>query len=1143
MAPRRDSLHRYSSAAELLIADAELESLRIDDAASAVRWSLRRTEPYELSQGIAAAVNRIAARFPDRIALEDAHSCLTYRELVDRFKSLALRLLAEGVGSGDVVAVGGERSAETVIGFLATQHLAAVYLPIPNDWPIQRTQRALADCRVTVLLFDARSSVCDELVKSYTCLRVLAGSAHSAPGRPDTREECGTPDVAAYIIYTSGSTGTPKGAVVERRGMMNHIACKVQDLQLCSNDVVAQTAPVGFDISVWQMLAPLSVGARVRILDDMTATTAEALLEALARSRITVLELVPAVLQQLANECLRCGGGADLSTLRWMLVTGEALPPSLARWWWVRHETIPLMNAYGPTECSDDVTHHVVVSSDANGASVPIGKPVGNTILYVLSPGQSGWRACRCGELGELFVGGVGVGRGYIGDAKRTRQAFFRDSLSSDGRVYRTGDLVRLRTDGVLEYCGRADRQAKIRGIRIELEEIEAVLGEHPAVTASAVRVARVPGQQLVSRDLVEEGGGRAERSALVAYVCLSAPVGRHELRDFLRRRLPAKVVPECYVVLPVMPRTSNGKTDYVALPRAESVRPELNTDYEPPVTDLERSIAGAWTKFLGIDRVGRHDAFLDIGGDSLVAMQVVSQLRRHSTYEVSFTDVLTAQTVAQLAATLEQRGAVGVPEQAVNEHLPDGKAQAGERLPLSAYQAGVYFQWRLAPENPYYTYQGMLRLVGELDVGRLRRTWNTALAENPQLLGQFGEQDGTPFQEPGVWSCLLEQPVQLQGQSLEAREKAFRTWASAEARKPIDLNASAAMRATLVRLTSDDHRILVTMHEILLDGWGATVFFARVAELYGSADSSPGAGGCDVRRYLAWESAHLREARIAAAAGYWRTELSGALPQLTLPYDRPRPRIPSYRGELVQHILSEREINALDAACNRQGATRFMVLLAAFGMVLTYYGNSEEVTIGAPIANRGTPEQAGVVAFLLNMIPLRLFPRLDRTCRSYLDEVRKKVLRGFAVSDYPFSWMLRELTHLSRSINTTPVFQVMLNVLNYPQHRSAGSSLTFEFVELESGFTKYECSLYAQPHGAHSLLLQLAFQTDLFSPSTASRMLESIAFALCTLGESPDDLLGKADLLSCDDLTVLASASQLRTEVYRDGASESSPH
>lgn len=1114
---------------ERLLADEELEPLVVGDAQNAVRWALQRRESYDLDRGIAAHVLDRAHLIPDKVAVEDGRRCLTYRQLAMEFLALARCLQQNnGVRFGHVVGIAGERSAHVIAGMLALQYLGAVYLALPDDWPPERTRGVLAECRVGVVLCNRCTPELNEAAASLGCVLITADFQVSDAGVDrSVAAEQGGPETPAYIIYTSGSTGVPKGAVVERRGMMNHLACKVQDLQLSHSDVVAQTAPLAFDISVWQMLAPLMVGATVRILDDATSGTACSLLGAVARDGITVIELVPTVLRQLLDECRQAGNASGLSGLRWMLATGEVLPPEVAKSWRGCQQGIPLLNAYGPTECSDDVTHHVVTVQDENSTCVPIGAPVANTVLYVLSPDpsapSSSWLASAPGEVGELFVGGIGVGRGYIGNTDRTRQVFFRDTLSGVGRLYRTGDLVQLRSDGVLEYRGRIDRQVKIRGIRIELEEIEATLRRHPAVAACAVLLSKARGQRLVARDSIEHNEQGSARQLLVAYVCLKEPIQSRALRAFLSTQIPERVVPERYVVLSALPLTQNGKTDYAALPRADSVRPEVATRYEPPVTDMERLITSVWADALQIERVGRHDRFLELGGDSLLAMQMVVQLRGKTGCMLSFTELLTAETPERLAEIM-LRGASRAGAHVSDSDIGAGIARSSHSTPwpLSVYQEGIYFQWRLAPENPYYTYQGALRLLGPVDLDRLNQAWNAVLGENLQLCAGFVEEGGKPWMRPGMCRCTLDEPRDMRDIAIEDRETAFRAWAFAQAQIPFDLSSQPAFRPTLVRFSSDEYRLLVTMHEILLDGWGAIMLISRFAELYGTPGSSRPSGPGDFRRYLDWESANLRSERIAEAARYWSSELSGTQSVLTLPIDRPRARIPSYRGALVQHVLRERELQALEVTCSRAGATRFMVLLAAFGMALAYYGNCEEVTVGVPISNRDSPAQASVVAFLLNMLPLRLVPRLHTSCSSYLTHVRDKVLRAFSVSDYPFSWMLREQNQLSRAVNQTPVFQVMLNVLNYPQPPLSAAGVAFEFIELESGFTKYDCSLYAQPHGDGSLLLQLAYQTDLFDETTAARLLESVGRAICALGEQPDAHVGEADLLPGADLALL---------------------
>jgi D-alanine--poly(phosphoribitol) ligase subunit 1 len=464
----------------------------------AARHGMLREQEVDLADPVITRVERIAAA-GDRPAVTDEYRSLTYAELADEARRLATLLEREGAGPGTVVGVGGGRCAAVIAAFLAIELVGALYVPADETWPAGRVRDVLGQAGASLLVpVDDGGPALLEGAAEAGCRVVGAGQAADLP--PWTGEpRLDALDQPRYVLFTSGSTGRPKGAVVEHQGMLNHLCAKIVDLGLTGADVLAFTAPLGFDISIWQMLCPLLVGGRVDVVGDGTAHDPAAFARAAGDQGITIVELVPTMVRHLLDD-LPAG---SLPALRWMIATGEELPAELSRRWLEAMPHARLLNAYGPTECSDDVTHHTVTAGDLDLLRLPIGTPIVNARLYVLREEEDGtWSACDVEETGELFVGGVVVGRGYLGDDERTREAFYRDPFgaSPTGRLYRTGDAVRLLPAGaggedrpVLQYLGRVDRQVKIAGVRMELGEIEAVLQRHPAVRAAAVVVHEYP--------------------------------------------------------------------------------------------------------------------------------------------------------------------------------------------------------------------------------------------------------------------------------------------------------------------------------------------------------------------------------------------------------------------------------------------------------------------------------------------------------------------------------------------------------------------------------------------------------------------------------------------------------------------------
>lgn len=605
-----------------------------------VLTEFNRTEmPFPLERTFADLWEAQVLRTPDRTAAVGEERALTYRELDGRANALAHRLQALGIGPDGLVGICLERSLDALVSLLAVTKAGGAWVPLDPTYPRDRLARILTDSRAPVVI--SRRLLLDFLPNLDAHVIDLdtdgGGSDSAAPVRA-TR-----PQHLAYVMYTSGSTGAPKGAMVEHRGMLNHLLAKVQDLGLTDADTVAQTASLAFDISVWQCFAALLVGGRVHVVPDGVSQDPRRLLAAVDADGISVLEVVPSMLRAM-NETLADAGARRpaFAVLRWLIATGEELAPSLCHQWLSMYPAIPLLNAYGPTECSDDVTHHVITSPPAAGLlRVPIGRPIANTRLYVLDQ----WlQPVPLGASGELCVGGIGVGRGYLHDPRRTAEVFVPDPYSPTpgSRLYRTGDRARFLPDGTIEFLGRLDHQIKIRGYRVEPGEIAAVLARHPTVRDCVV-MARPD-----SRDQLR----------LVAYVIPVA--GRHvvpaELRDFLRTALPEAMIPTAVVAIDAFPLTTNGKVDQRALPEPERERGDASARFVPPRSEAERRLAEIWEELFDVRPIGVTESFFDLGGHSLMAVRLMTRITRVFGQELPLATLLGEPTIEILARRLERQ-------------------------------------------------------------------------------------------------------------------------------------------------------------------------------------------------------------------------------------------------------------------------------------------------------------------------------------------------------------------------------------------------------------------------------------------------------------------------------------------------------
>lgn len=1074
---------------------------------------------FPLDLTVPQLVRDQARRTPDAIAVVDQLRQVSYRDLDEQADRVAAALHCAGCPLQGIVMVVADRNADFIATVLGILRAGAVYLPLDPCLPPARKQQVLDGSRPDIVVADGTAF---REMRDLACAQpgtvVIEAHTLSQPQGLDFREPEVDSDDAAYVIYTSGSTGTPKGATVHHRGLANHLWLKVADLGMTAEDRLAQNAPQTFDIAVWQMLAPLLVGGSVQVVGEGAANDPTGLADVVADGKITLLELVPSMLRVVVDV------HADdpdnpFAGLRAMVVGGEELLPQLARDWFALNPAVPLVNVYGPTECSDDVSHcRYLQAPDDEVSHMPIGTPVANTQLWVVAAGESGrFRLCRPGEQGEIWVTGTGVGLGYLNDPERTAQSFSTDPFHGEGRLYRTGDLGVIGPDGQLTYLGRMDRQVKVRGHRIELSEIESVLAQHSDIAGVAVDVRKRPtGRRTVARERILDSADPGGEKILVAYVVTGAD--ERAVRAWVAQKLPAYMVPDKVIALSELPLTRNGKTDYRSLPDPGTSRPALGTPFTPAQGEVETAITELWSQTLGISPVGRDDAFTDLGGESLVAMVVASRLNKSYGAALSAPDVLRRSTPRSLARLVhQQRGSATAGGEGFTAF-----DRATDRYPLSVHQRGVWFQCELAPGNAYYNYQGSWSLRGQVDLPALTQAWYRLLTAHPVLLGRFAEEDGSPYLQypvhaPGQVDCI--DLSDLPPTDALAR---FRSEALVEVQRPIDLRGDLLVRAQVYRLAPDHHELLMTTHEILMDGWAASVLTAELRRHYEDvrngvpAQAAPAPGADDFSRFLAWEEREVRRDVLVDQRAHWQELLAGELPVLQLPTDRPRPAMPTFRGEICDAVLAGDLLDDLREVGRRHGVTLFTTLLATYGVILGRYSGQDEVIIGVPMANRHAEELHGTIGFLINMLPVRLRLDWDTTGAAYLEQVGAQVAEALANCEYPFPWMLQDAA-VERSTSVSPVFQTMFNMLNYPDTSPEVVELGIEFNELETGYTKYDMSLYAQPGPGGDVYLQIAYHTDLFERETVQRMLDGLLAACAGLSHD--------DTLTLDDVPVMGNA------------------
>ncbi|RKI64410.1 amino acid adenylation domain-containing protein [Corallococcus sp. AB049A] len=1057
-----------------------------------------------------------AERTPEAIAVQFEDQRLTYAQLDARANQLAHHLRAHGAGPETLVGVCLERSLEMVVALLGILKSGAAYVPLDPATPAERLAGMLEDTGAPVLLVQERfrALLPAQVISLDTQWETIARESTTRPV-PLAGE-----DSLAYVIFTSGSTGRPKGAMNAHAGIVNRLRWMQGRYVLTPDDTVLQKTPFSFDVSVWEFFWPLMTGARLVLARPGGHQEPDYLMALMAREGVTTAHFVPSMLRAFVEE----PGLESLTRLRQVMCSGEALPADLVLRAQSRLPHTTLHNLYGPTEAAVDVTSWEC-PRDTGLRVVPIGRPVANTAMYVLDRhGQP----VPMGIPGELFIGGAQVGRGYWRRPTLTAERFLPDAFSTTpgARMYRTGDIARWRPDGTLEYLGRADFQVKLRGFRIEPGDIEAAVQSWPGVRDS-VCVVRQEGT----------GGPR-----LVAYVSTEGRMlDVTGLRAFLQARLPEYMVPSAFVRLEALPLTSSGKVDRKALPAPDAPTTAGRTGPIAPRDDTERALAEIFSQVLGITQVGVRDSFFELGGHSLLATQVAARVRARLGQELPLRTLFEAPTVEALARRITPTHTVAPTPAEPTGLTPLTRAVRPAVLPLSFAQQRLWFIHQLGAADTAYNMPFSLLLEGTLDVGALQRSFDRLVRRHEALRTTFREYEGAPEQVIHAPGPLPLRQVDLTGlPDLEQRRAEAGHLAREEARTPFDLEQGPLLRALLLKLSPTEHVLVLNLHHIISDGWSTGVLVREMGALYTALSQNLPAPLPELPVQYAdhalWQRGWLQGAVLDSQLGYWRRQLEGAPSHLELPTDHPRPARQTFQGALTPFTLPQASSEALEALAKREGATPYMVLLAAFQVLLGRYAGQDDVLVGSPIAGRRHAESEPLIGYFANTVVLRTRLREDDTFLTLLTRVRDATLGAYEHQDLPFEKLVEDL-HPARDASRTPFFQVTFTLQNAPLPPLALPGLTLQPMNADPGAIRFdlELLLHRAPEGFTG---GLNFNTALFTPGTVAGMARQLQVLLDAAVASPTTPLTRLPLLTPEERRqVLVTRNGAGTEYPRDAS------
>ncbi|WJM95380.1 non-ribosomal peptide synthase/polyketide synthase [Pseudomonas defluvii] len=1041
---------------------------------------------------------------PDAPALQDEQQRLSRAEVEVAANRLAHALIERGVCPETPVGLCVEPSVDLVIGLLGILKAGAVYLPLDCRQPAERLGRLLDGSGAALLLCHAATQTLAEAC-AHPLLALdsaeLSGQSAETPALSVSAEQ------GAYLIYTSGSTGQPKGVLVEHGALANYVQAILERLQLPSGASMALVSTSAADLGHTQLFGALCNGGLLHVPGQERRFDPDRFAEYMTRHQVEVLKIVPSHLRGL----LHAERAADVLPGHTLIVGGEACDRALLERIRALRPDCRIINHYGPSETTVGVLTWALGADHSTPDRLPLGRPLANVVARVLDAEQ---RLLPAGQPGELYLSGRCLARGYLGQAGQTAERFVFAPAFPGERLYRTGDRVCLR-EGQLEFLGRTDDQVKIRGNRVELGDITACLSALPGVAAAAVRLASLNAD---------------EHPQLLGY--LVAETGTHlhldSLREHLAQHLPDYLVPARLILLERLPLNANGKLDRNALPLPTAPAEASPTQhFAAPQGEHETLLAEIWQAVLKCDKVGRDDNFFEMGGDSILSLQIIARARKRG-LKLTPKQLFAMPTIAALAALQPAPTALAAPETPAIPRLP----RTGV-LPLSAAQQRLWFLAQLDPQSSAYTIAGALQLSGELQHDALRQAFAQLAERHEMLRAAFFDDAGQPRLRIVAGRRPQWRDVDVNHVAPGQRLAAVHQIAADEIARPFDLEHASLLRVTLMQLEQDRHVVLVCLHHLIADGWSMALLMDELGECYAAAKAGRTAQlpvlAWDYVDYVAWQRQRLDGAEMQRQLGYWTAQLEDAGEPLALPYDRARPELSEGRGACHGFTLDGALLADLRHTAQTNGCTLFHVLLAGFGLLLQRYSGQHDVRIGLPVSGREQGESQGLVGCLINTLVLRLQLAAVQTVGELLGQARDVTLNAQAHADVPFEQLVETLVS-QRTPGTHPLFQVLFN---HQRRDIAGlaqrSGLGFERLELTERSAQFDLVLDTEENTDGVVHVRLLYAAERFEHSTIERLGAHWLQVLKQLVAGSDTALGGVQLNSANERQQLAQWSAVQ--------------
>ena len=1035
-------------------------------------------------------------RNPNAIAVEFEGQSLTYCDLNARANQLARMLRQNGVETDSLVGVCIERSFDLVVALLGVWKAGGAYVPLDPMNPPERLCYMVTDSDAKVVLTSVRQRhLFTETDRRSLCIDFDLSTF--------ARENSEDPKIAvhprdlAYVMYTSGSTGNPKGVMVTHSGLVNYAVWAAAEYSVSVGESVPVHSSIAFDLTVTALWVPLIAGGKVELLaEDIGGLN---LLKALRRKKgRSLVKITPAHLALLAEQ-LGPTETAHLANL--FVIGGENLSAESLQRWREEAPNTRLINEYGPTETVVGCCVHEVRPDDLRHGSVPIGRPIANTQLYVL---DSQMNPVPPGVKGELYIGGTGVARGYWNRAELTKQKFVPDPFSGDttARLYNSGDLARYRTDGTLEYLGRIDSQVKIRGFRVELGEIEAKLAERPAVHSSAV--------------IVREAS--AGNKQIVGYLVLRQDhdvTAQHLLAE-LRKDLPEYMLPSQLVFLETMPLTPNGKVDREALSAIVYSPAEIMPDFVEPRNQLEISLAAIWCEILGLTRISCRENFFSLGGHSLSAMRVTAKVASLLGRDIPVRWMFEYPTILDLSERMNEVSDGG------NQNTSIQPVGRQDQIPLSFSQHSMWLVQALLPDTATYHQPIAIRLTGRIDRTVVNQAIEQIARRHESLRTAFIQSGETLVQhicKPAEF-VVNRREISLHLPTTELQHQALQTTLLDEVRQPFDLAVAPLWRVLWIELAEDDQVLALTFHHSIIDEWSMRIFCDELSALYQTAGNFQAASLPELpiqyADYASWQRARQATDEWEKSIAYWKDQLGDLPPALDLPIDKVRPMQLSGEGTIHEFRLSAHLTRQIRQLARSESTTLFTTMLAAFHVWLARHTGQTDLIVGTPLANRERPEVQPLIGYFLNTLPIRVRVDGELNFRSVLQQIHQAFWDGYTHAEIPFERLV-ELTVKQRELGRHPIYQVMFVLLEESVEELRLGDAIGRPLWAPTATSKNDLTLDIQATG-DEWVCRLEYATDLFTQTSIERFAVHFVELLNSIVKDPDTQIGRLNIFDSDE-------------------------